>query len=641
MGCANSVRVKPTAEGEGSSEAGAKAVVAVVGAEGELVSTFKPEVVSAQVWTGVGSRGFVFPELRMDSAGAAAVAEGGLPGLQAKPNFAVCLSGGGYRATACALGWIRMLHREGLLKHARYLTSVSGGSWFNAAFSYLPDGGPTATAFLGQYVSPGDFGEMNPTQSGDYALGDYGNAVAGAQEFKWSLGEKMVKENAYNLKEELENELRKIPNLHPTEVHSWSRAVGEYFLLPFKEIAADSDGLLTQYAYALADAGDAAESRAAAAAGVTKVLTCCKDPDMPFPIIVGSQAVPDDERRFIAYEFTPQYTGVPSLNADVVGPPGTTTYQTVGGVLIEPIGANSMPPSQDALPPVNGPPAIVKLNRQWNVPLVQAVGISSGAAALMSPGVAFDCVLNSPELCTFAVDGTGAVSGGAFAGFADGAAVDNLGVHAALRRGAEKLLACVALDSEPAPTTFAKEHSDVSSLFGAFPKDKSVPDGHSWNGLLPHRIPGDIYNKYRQVFRKATWESVVLPALQAWYDKKTSTDGKPFVLHLKDLDVMPNAHCGVTGGYKAEVIFLFNSLQNGGDSTGPQLYKPDGDNSGDHAFPYFSTMKLNYSQKEVNSLSNLSAYNMLQILPAVNELIGPVVTAPAAALAPGEVGVSR
>jgi len=66
---------------------------------------------------------FVFPELRPE-------AEGGVKSLQDKKDFAICLSGGGFRATTLALGWVRALHNAGLLQQARYLSSNSGSSWY-------------------------------------------------------------------------------------------------------------------------------------------------------------------------------------------------------------------------------------------------------------------------------------------------------------------------------------------------------------------------------------------------------------------------------------------------------------------------------------------------------------------------------
>ena len=95
---------------------------------------------------------------------------------------------------------------------------------------------------------------------------------------------------------------------------------------------------------------------------------------------------PKDEIQFVPYEFTPQYSGVATLFTSPEGrgqedgleqvkglPEGTTM---LGGVLVEPIGANSDAPD-GALPASNGPPALMELNRKWNIPLAQAAGISS------------------------------------------------------------------------------------------------------------------------------------------------------------------------------------------------------------------------------------------------------------------------
>eukprot|EP00195_Chlamydomonas_chlamydogama_P014059 CAMPEP_0202914100 /NCGR_PEP_ID=MMETSP1392-20130828/62226_1 /ASSEMBLY_ACC=CAM_ASM_000868 /TAXON_ID=225041 /ORGANISM="Chlamydomonas chlamydogama, Strain SAG 11-48b" /LENGTH=84 /DNA_ID=CAMNT_0049605621 /DNA_START=154 /DNA_END=405 /DNA_ORIENTATION=+ len=61
------------------------------------------KVFNATIWPGYAlTPGWQFPEL---SSG-----DYGIPALQAKPNFGVGVSGGGLRATALALGWLRGLH---------------------------------------------------------------------------------------------------------------------------------------------------------------------------------------------------------------------------------------------------------------------------------------------------------------------------------------------------------------------------------------------------------------------------------------------------------------------------------------------------------------------------------------------------
>jgi NTE family protein len=52
-----------------------------------------------------------------------------------KPQFALALSGGGFRATLSALGVLRFVADAGLLGRVRYSSSVSGGSIANALFA--------------------------------------------------------------------------------------------------------------------------------------------------------------------------------------------------------------------------------------------------------------------------------------------------------------------------------------------------------------------------------------------------------------------------------------------------------------------------------------------------------------------------
>ena len=97
--------------------------------------------VTAKVWTGVGHPGFVYPELRT------AVGEGGLPGLLAKEDFAVCISGGGHRAAVNALGYVRDLHQKEVqvLKHARCKNLCDLGHRSSSRIPDLPtpSSGPT------------------------------------------------------------------------------------------------------------------------------------------------------------------------------------------------------------------------------------------------------------------------------------------------------------------------------------------------------------------------------------------------------------------------------------------------------------------------------------------------------------------
>ncbi|MBX2801908.1 MAG: patatin-like phospholipase family protein [Myxococcales bacterium] len=55
--------------------------------------------------------------------------------LDTKP-LAVCISGGGFRSYACALGQLRALHDLGVMPHVGLLCGVSGGAWAVIAHTY-------------------------------------------------------------------------------------------------------------------------------------------------------------------------------------------------------------------------------------------------------------------------------------------------------------------------------------------------------------------------------------------------------------------------------------------------------------------------------------------------------------------------
>ncbi len=98
-----------------------------------------------------------------------------------KTNIGLCFSGGGSRALTCAWGQMLGLSTLELMDKARYISSVSGGTWATSIYSYLPEG-ILDTDLLGTYCPPGKLSLKN---GGDHfnvnTLTDYslGNAPAG------------------------------------------------------------------------------------------------------------------------------------------------------------------------------------------------------------------------------------------------------------------------------------------------------------------------------------------------------------------------------------------------------------------------------------------------------------------------------
>jgi predicted acylesterase/phospholipase RssA len=79
-----------------------------------------------------------FPEYEIDA-------------LKGKADLGLAFSGGGNRAAVCALGQIRALTEMGVMKKARYVSSVSGGSWFCVPYTFARG---DEDAFLGPFVPP-------------------------------------------------------------------------------------------------------------------------------------------------------------------------------------------------------------------------------------------------------------------------------------------------------------------------------------------------------------------------------------------------------------------------------------------------------------------------------------------------------
>jgi hypothetical protein len=419
----------------------------------------EPEaLVTALAWGGVGSERFVFPEQREDSKS----------GVAAKPDFAICVSGGGFRATTLALGWVRALHKIGVLPKSRYLCSNSGGSWFNCCFSYQDK--VTNEQFLGPYLPPS---EITPENSAIFDELAYAQVVS----------------DATIITELLKGVVRGVAagdflrDKDTQRVRAWSDAVSKAFLAKH-----GLDDPSTSYSIATSPSAIAR----AKATGVKEVFTACRHPSMPYPISVGCVMPEDDARVYQSFEFTPEYSGVPSTLGD-------TKPIKLGGVLVEPFACSSKPP-RGGLPANFGPssgPAKVQLETPWVVPLSQQAGISSQYVAQnfakVSRGEALWETMACPEVHTWnGIDGQGAELG-----FCDGGGTDNMAIYPALRRGVASVFvgASISKPVADAEEGFAAFAYDISGYFGRIPADTKLPQG-----VLP-----SVFNPHLQVFESDQW----------------------------------------------------------------------------------------------------------------------------------------
>ena len=241
--------------------------------------------------------------------------------------------------------------------------------------------------------------------------------------------------------------------------------------------------------------------------------------------------------------------------------------------------------------------------------------------------------------------------------FADGGGCDNTGVHAALRRDVTKLLVCFANDvtisakkgddKAAFARKFAADVREVSGLFGGCSDDVPYNQGRTRaqideNGkpvvdedgklVQGNAVPGSKMNSYMQVLSREKWDEVIDQAF-AW--SADNPEGKPLMCHVKDVDVVTNRYQGVFNrGEKVEIILLFNTMSDTWKNTVDKVddgivgnfteaHKASGLlGFGETDFPNIKVMKLTYPPELVGYLTNLAAYNMLQILPEVRQLIG-------------------
>ncbi len=93
-----------------------------------------------------------------------------------KANLGLCFSGGGSRALTCAWGQLLGLHTLSLVDKARYISSVSGGTWASSIFTFLPNH-INDEDLLGRYYPPSELSldgknsSFNVNHLGEYSLG--------------------------------------------------------------------------------------------------------------------------------------------------------------------------------------------------------------------------------------------------------------------------------------------------------------------------------------------------------------------------------------------------------------------------------------------------------------------------------------
>jgi hypothetical protein len=186
--------------------------------------------------------------------------------------------------------------------------------------------------------------------------------------------------------------------------------------------------------------------------------------------------------------------------------------------------------------------------------------------------------------------------------FVDGGLFDNLGALAVLRRGVDTILICAATDGDVDAEDSAATFKDIAALFGL--GEPLAPDWIAKDGYK------NYINKRGKVFDEKEFELLIEDM------KKLKEKGKPLVRHKK-LMVRENGFAGIHEDREVDVIFCFNGPCDEFD----RLSKREKDNGWwpfQRAFPYkksdfpfFDTSQCDYSVKEVNTLSSICSYTLV------------------------------
>lgn len=562
---------------------------------GASVDSKNREMVDCKIWIDTQDPAFVHPELR----------PGAVPGLLDKPDFGICISGGGMRAMTLAHGWLRGLHLLGYLRQARYLSSNSGGSWLNGPLSYQHK--ISVDQFFGNYIPPQDCTV---------------HALKSFQEnshFKVIGHGGFVKEGVQNIFESaITNDDRDF----------WSRTVGSCF---FRAYGMDHDNELPRVVGSTIQSPQPRSKQ-------LRIAHFDPNRGLPYPIIIGGATI-GGPNAFASVEFTPLYHGIPMVcdAYDVSIDGSSKKLGQIGGCFVEPIGYGvdldkklfedlcKAAKDKEEGPMYDAAEKAVKVtlplpNR--TVSVSEQAGISSSAVAqnlskklVALPSNAFD--FPDAPYCS--------PVGGLRTNlrYCDGGSVDNCAFICLLRRKVGRIAAFLANNVDVCKDDYLKGVISLSGYAGFFGR-AVVQDGLETN---QHQ-----YNSARQVFASEKWDEL-LAGLRA-----NVNSGGP-ASHLMTLQVLPNAICGVQGNYTVKVLFTVGNQSSRWHDALPddlkhlmhesreddtfveQMMKKAGLDADLSTFPYVPIDNLEYSPILMNCLSQLATWGVMANKTNLQELL--------------------
>lgn len=429
-------------------------------------------------------------------------------------DVGLALSGGGIRACCESFGVLQALHHLGLLSQVRYIASTSGSSWVAAPYCFLPD-----EFSLDEFFGGGPVGPEKLTIEKLEHPPEKGFLDAAA-----SKSDPLTME-IQNLAKDQFNYFTSNPTLK-----SWNEAVAYAFLQPYD--------LYNSRAVMAPTKDTDAYRRAVKAVETTGSRVFPQRQGTPFPILNCAQLHQNnDDPGGVWYplEFTPLYSGVP---LEIRG----LSCGAVGGGVVETFATGAKGPILEEDCEGIMEDRVLKVKPEYFCSLAFACGTSSAAPFISPANVAqarafggevvdvwhpadLKSKYNRPSLQ------------------ADGGACDDSAVIALVRRGVKTIISVLGITRPFTDENFCYEMWWVSVF------------GRAERGVVGRNHP-EYLNARCQIFAPEKLDELIAAA------KAKVAEGKVPIVHQR-LDVLPNARCGVKGGYEVHMIWVFPYLSDG------------------------------------------------------------------------------
>lgn len=539
--------------------------------------------------------------------------ENDLPELHNRGNFGLAFSGGGTRAQIAALGQLKGLETLGILKHAKYITGISGGSWAAASFAYAR---ASIAKFLGDLQDPENI-----------TMASLGKTTGGAGRF-FAVNQDLAVVAAENL----------LRGYNIGEI--WYRSISQVFLEP----AGIKWGSF--FSWSDREVADIVKRNPSLSHGMWATV---RD-GAPYPIVTATLTGPEcshwisqkPNRSATLIESTPLYVGEAHTRHEVYhGWPEVT--RQIGG-FVEPFAFGASADKRAHLPAGNLSGIIdgVMTNHltcgssmapkdgqcSWPWALGHAVGASSWAPGEffaehpLFQGLDLDLPYWSPATPISAADDIGTEgSCGRFI-IADGGCTSNVYISGLIKRGVKTIIAFWNTYVALAPSSAWDPSKDNTT------KDHIDDAFASFFGFQSKSLGGD-YNR-NQIFDSKDFVHVA-KTLQA-----SQAAGKGAVACVEHT-TLANPSLGISAGNKVKVVWVYLSrAYKFEDAIGdPDVKKAAFVNSGSEwdprdapkwgtfrNFPYWDTFsQLHVDTEQANLMSYMQSWVVQQHADAFNEAV--------------------